>query len=473
MSDSSKSESRLTGVDRRALLASIFGGRPWIVALDVLAGTTPIVRALRELGAERALCIATSRGTGEPPDADFAPDPIVIEVDAPDFMTAIRRSGDVLANLPAEAVAHVDAFDPERRARVLGGITTDHRPVAGRTKYGARPAAWEALEDKTRIDAFWEAAGVAHAPSRVVPARRDALEAARDALDRGLGCAVAGDNREGYNGGASYVRWARNADELAAVAGFFEAHCDRARVMPFLEGIPCSIHGIVFPEDVVVLRPCEMLVLRRPGSSELHYGRAASFWDPPDADREAMREAARRTGNHLRRSVGYRGVFTVDGILGEDGFVPTELNPRLGAGLFVLATGLELRLELFNAAVVEGAPVDWQPRELEQHWLELADRQRSGGGFALTRVKQTETRKASLVWTGDGFRMANDGETADANAVLGPSATGGFLKVELLPDRTPVGPPAAPRVASALAYLDAHFGLDVGPLEAARDVRTR
>jgi hypothetical protein len=463
----------VSDLDRRAPLASIYGGRPWIVALDVLAGATPVVRALRELGAARALCIATSRGTGALPDAEFAPDPIVIEVDAPDMMTGIRRSGDVLANLPSEAVARVDAFDPERRARVLGGITSDARPVAGRKRYGARPAAWEALEDKTRVDAFWDAAGVAHAPSRVVPARRDALEAARVVLDRGLGCAVAGDNREGYNGGASYLRWARSPDELVSVADFFEAHCDRARVMPFIEGIPCSIHGIVFPEHVVVLRPCELLVFRRPGSSELHYGRAASFWDPPDADREAMREVARRTGNHLRRSVGYRGAFTVDGILGHDGFVPTELNPRLGAGLFVLATGLELRLELFNAAVVEGEPVEWQPRKLEERWLELADCHRSGAGFALTSVKQTETRSTALVWTGDAFRIARDDETADANALLGPSALGGFLKLELVPERTPVGPPAAPRVALGLACAGAHFGLDLGTLEPARDVRSR
>lgn len=48
---------------------------------------------------------------GELPDAEFAPDPIVIETDAADFMTAARRSLDVLANLPAEAVARVDAFD--------------------------------------------------------------------------------------------------------------------------------------------------------------------------------------------------------------------------------------------------------------------------------------------------------------------------------------------------------------------------
>ena len=53
--------------------------------------------------------------------------------------------------------------------------------------------------------------------------------------------------------------------------------------MPFLEGIPCSIHGVVFPDGVATFRPVEMVTLRRPGSNRLHYAGAATFWDPPAA----------------------------------------------------------------------------------------------------------------------------------------------------------------------------------------------
>jgi hypothetical protein len=66
--------------------------------------------------------------------------------------------------------------------------------------------------------------------------------------------------------------------------------------MPFLEGVPCSIHGVVFPEGAATFRPVEMVTLRRPGSSRLRYAGAATFWDPPAADREVMRDLARRVG---------------------------------------------------------------------------------------------------------------------------------------------------------------------------------
>ncbi len=435
-----------------------------------LAGATPLVKELSELGVERCLCVATSRGAGAGPDDRVAPDPIVVEVQATDMMMGIRRSLEVFAHLPPDAIAKIDAFDPDGTAGVLGTIFDDGRPLAGRRKYGGRPAEWQDLEDKTTVDAFWDDAGIAHAPSEVVAARGEALEAARVRLDRGQGVVFSGDSRDGFNGGATYVRWVRGKEQSAIAAEFFQANCDRTRVMPFLEGIPCSIHGFVFDDTTIALRPCEMLVFRRPATSELHYGRAATFWDPPDADRAAMREIARRVGEHLRKTLSYRGAFTVDGILGSDGFLPTELNPRFGAALAVMTAKLGIPLILLNAAVVEGEPVDWQPRELERRILEVADQHRSGGGMAMTRKKQTETKAVSLVWERGAFRIGVEGDEPDASAILGPSAMGGFLKVELVPERTPVGPSAAGRVALALRCLDQHWDLEIGELEPARDV---
>ena len=50
---------------------------------------------------------------------------------------------------------------------------------------------------------------------------------------------------------------------------------------------------------------------------------------------------ARDVGEHLRESAGYRGAFGIDGILGRDGFRPTELNSRLPAGLATQARRLD------------------------------------------------------------------------------------------------------------------------------------
>jgi hypothetical protein len=457
--------------DYRSRLAGIYGGKRWILVLEVLAGATPLVEQLGLLGAERCLCIATSRGTGPAPDDALAPDPIVIEIRAPDMMTGVRQSLALFANLPAEVVERIDAFDAHERARVIGSILDDGRPVGRRRKYGARPASWQALEDKTRVDVLWDEVGIARAPSRVVAAAARTMDDARSELDAGDGCILAGDSREGFNGGASYLRWVRSAAELKREAPFFEAHCDRVRVMPFLEGIPCSIHGLVFDDHTMVLRPCEMLVFRRPDRSDLHYGRAATFWDPPDADRTAMRAAARRIGDHLRSTMGYRGAFTLDGVLTAEGFLPTELNPRFGAALAVLTSELDVPLMLLNLAVVEGERVDWQPRALERMILEVADTHRAGGGMAMTSRVQTETQLLQLTWTGSTFRIAEPSEKPDATALIGPAATGGCVKVTLSAETTPVGPSAAARVASALGLVDAHWDLGIGSLEPAVDVR--
>jgi len=52
-------------------------------------------------------------------------------------------------------------------------------------------------------------------------------------------------------------------------------------------------------------------------------------------------------------------------------------------------------------------------------------------------------------------------------------AAGGFLDISLLPEATPVGESCAPRVAAAIAFLEQRWGLGLGKLEAAPDLRRR
>ena len=112
---------------------------------------------------------------------------------------------------------------------------------------------------------------------------------------------------------------------------FFAAHCDRVRVLPFLDGVPCSIHGFVLPDGTAVFRPVEIAILRGRDRT-FTYGGLSTFWDPPSADRDEMRAVARRVGAHLRATQGYLGAFGIDGVLTVDGFRPTELNSRMSAG---------------------------------------------------------------------------------------------------------------------------------------------
>jgi hypothetical protein len=450
-------------------LRSVYGERKWIIATDVLAGAASTAGALQRLGATSALCVAASPGTGAGPDPEFAPDPIVFDVSAASMMEGIRASAEQLANLPAKAVAQIDAFDPERVTRVIGTIFDDGRPVGGRTKYGARPASWQALEDKVTVDALWDAIGVQRAESRIVLATDvDALRAATREMDRGDGAVWSADAREGFHGGAAYTRWVETEEQILAVQAELQPHADQIRVMPYLRGIPCSIHGMVFDGYVVALRPCEMIVFRQPGGRFL-YAHAATFWDPPQSDRDEMRAVARRTGEYLRTTVDYRGAFTVDGVMTSEGFRPTELNPRFGAALGKIGLSVDLPLPLLNFALVERESCDWRPREFEALLLEAADVQRAGATMAVFPKVVTEMAEMPLVYREDRFRPAEDGEEPDANAKLGPSAAGGIVFVTFVSDRTPAGPSVAPRAAAALAWADEHWQLGIGPLSPAVD----
>jgi hypothetical protein len=454
------------------LLRPHFEGRKFILIGGPVVGFGDMIRQLRALGAERPLIIGSTLGTGHPPSQEEA-SWCSLEVRGRDTMESFYRYEALLRDLPREVRETVERYDPGRTARVLGAIVLSEVPeVAGRLRYGGRPLAWAALEDKVRVDAFWEAAGVRHAPSVIVAAERNALRAAARKLDRGIGTVWAGDARDGIHGGASVTFWVESGEAAELAADRITERCDRARVMPFLEGIPCSIHGIVFPETVAAFRPVELVTLRRPGPDRLLYGGTATFWDPADADREVMREVARRVGRCLRNHVGFRGPFTVDGIMSEEGFLPTELNPRAGAGLQGMTTAIpELPGALLAIAAQAGEALDFRPEVLESLVVEAADARR-GGGIRTFFFNDTATTEIyTLVEESGRYRLARGDEASSAILVTGPSNLGGFLAFAPGHERIARGPSVAPRAIDAFRVADQSLGVALGPLEPARSVR--
>ncbi len=446
-------------------------GRRWICTSPVAVPAVNLANWLMKRGALGCFVVASSLGTGATELGDGV-EMVLLGGTADDWMASLHASEAALQELPAEVLARLEAFDPTGEARVIGPLFAQAETVAGRRLLGARPWAWRRLEDKTIIEAVWDAAGVTRAPAEVVSVA-DA-NAAHERLDQGRGTVWAADNKSGWYGGASRIRCVRTPEEEAEATALFAPMADQVRVMPFLEGVPCSIHGIVFAEDIVALRPMEMVVLRRPASTQFQYAKAASLWDPAPADREAMREAARRVGRWLRAEVGYRGSFTIDGVMTVDGFRPTELNPRFGAALGVMAQGIKgLDLYLLHLLIAEGLELDFRPDDLEALLVAAADEHRSASASAMVKRAPEETQTLSLVHTEEGWRIAGEGETAEASATWGPAATGGIVLLKLAAEHLPKGPPAGPLVADALMFLDAHWSLDIGPLEAATDVRSR
>lgn len=308
----------------RDRLAALYAGRPVVLGPGPIAGWDPWVERLSRLGCPT----------------------LVLDLPAPATVLAtdgVRLHDRLLRELPPEAVDAVERFDPEGNGvfRTSPFVTSDD-PILGRPVTGGRPRAYLALEDKLVAGAVWAAAGVEAPPYRVVPLDEDALAAATRELAGPLGVVWVGD---GLSGGGDYVRWVVDDRDRATARAFFAPRCARVRVTPFLDGVPCSIHGFVLPDGTAALRPVEIAALRDRAARTFSIAGLGTGWDPPAADREQMRAVARRVGEHLRAAHGYRGAFGVDGVLTADGFRPTELNPRMPAGAHLLA---EVDLDFFE-----------------------------------------------------------------------------------------------------------------------------
>ncbi|HET8960211.1 hypothetical protein [Nocardioides sp.] len=452
-------------VDR---LGELYAGRPVILGPAVLAAHTPTVAALRERGC-RVLVLATARGAGPVPGPDEC---TVVELETPTtrLVTDELRLLDHLAHhLPDHAVAAIERFDPAGEAVWnTGHFVSDDEPILGRRVVGGRPASYLRMEDKLFAEQVWAACNVPTAPHLVVPVEEAALAEATAALAGPLGTVWTGDARDGFHGAGNYVRWVHEEADLAVAQSFFSLHCDRIRVMPFLDGVPCSIHGLVFPDGTAVLRPVEIVVLRKVGEREFVYGGLSSYWDPPEADRAEMRSIARRVGSWLQAEHGYRGAFGIDGVLTADGFRPTELNTRLPAGAVRLADLDPELFELLQTHLVAGLDTGVNATDLEA-LVPLMDAGRSGRPVAIGQgVSLGTSDEYDLAWDGVAFTRA-EGTTGNT-LVLADTPSGFFAKVSPCAVLSP-GDRLAPVNAALMAYLDREYDTGFGAVEAAPDLR--
>ena len=438
-------------------LRSVVGGRRVILAGSVAAAWTEHLPILRDAGATDLLVVATEgAGVGPLPDV---PTVVVTPPAGLPLMDRIHFANRSLEQPSPRVVEALTEFDPDRTAVVIGTFLNTASHLDGRPFLAYRHAEWIALEDKVVVDAFWDRAGVERQPSVVVPLA-DAAEAF-PSLDRGHGTVWAADARDGFHGGAEHTHWV--IDELSATRAraALAAHCDQVRVMPFVDGVPCSIHGIVLPDGVAVLRPVEMIVLRRileDSSREFFYAGCATFWDPADDVRTQMVDVARRVGEQLRAEVDFKGTFTVDGVAAPDGFWPTELNPRFGAGINTIArAGGEIPILLINEVVGSGLPLGISAAELERELVSLADAHRGGGTWkpGLSSPVAVEDRPA--VFESGGWRWASNGD--DPAAVAGMVTAGdGIVRCRYVPGPTPVGPSTGAQAAAFWRFAAAELG---------------
>ena len=274
----------------RGPLASLVAGHKVIVVGGPAVTWTEPAALLRELGATAVLVVGTEgMGIGVPPhDADV----VVVEREdhGDDVMAALHAGIRVDRRPPAARRRCGRGVRPRsvgRRDRQLPDRVTDpRRPSPGRPSASGmggaggqdpprrparssrrRPLALHGRPDRRRRGAV---AGARRRCWHRVGGRLHEWVPRRGGVDRGGSPTTPRPRR-------SLPSWPRRAETV--------------RVMPFLEGIPTSIHGIVLPDGVVVLRPVELITLRR--GRQLVYAGCGTYWDPPDAVRDEMRAAAR------------------------------------------------------------------------------------------------------------------------------------------------------------------------------------
>ncbi len=449
-------------------MARLYAGGPVILGPGVLAAFTSTVTELRGHGC-RVLVLATARGAGPVPAPEEC---TIVELETPTtrLVTDELRLLDHLAHdLPDHAVAAIEGFDPAGEAVWdVGHFVQDDEPILGRRVVGGRPAAYFRMEDKLFAEEVWAACNVPTAPHLVVPVEESALVEATATLASPLGAVWTGDTRDGFHGAGNYVRWVADEEDRAVAQAFFALHCDRVRVAPFLDGVPCSIHGFVLPDGTAALRPVEIVALRKVDSHEFVYGGLSSYWDPPDTDRAEMRAIARRVGNWLQAEHDYRGAFGIDGVLTADGFRPTELNTRLAAGAVRLAAVDRELFHLLQTHLVAGLDTGVTVADLER-LVPTMDAERAGQPVAIGQgVSLGTSDEYDLHWDGTTLTKA---QTKTGNTlVLADTPSGFFSRISPCAALAP-GDRLAPLNAALLAYLDREYDAGFGPVEAAPDLR--
>lgn len=410
-------------------------------------------KLLSEWGSD-PLLVAAHEGTGELPSGDI----VYTRSGGNTIVGSIREFFAAVEHPSSEVQAVVDAFDPDGSARVLAEPLATARTMLGRPTFGVRRAQWSAWEDKMRVDRLWNELGIAHAPYRIV-SPLEAPTAARD-LETDLGTVWVADNFKGWHGGAEYVKWVSGPSAYEETVAWFKGRAQKVRVMPFLEGLPASIHGWVTNSGVAVFLPVEILMLRPADRSGFVYAGVSTLWSAPEQETGEMRDIAKRVGEALSESDDYRGPFGIDGILTADGFRPSELNPRMSAGAGVQLGSVDLPLGLLMRCEIEGLV------EVDHEWLEDAAISQRKPTIRLGKVIDKKVGKSLMIGRAAGGELIETDDPAESigKLVAGPSTTGSYIVGEFDAEKVGIGKAVGSLVADALNLASEKWDLGLSEM---------
>ncbi|WP_431728319.1 hypothetical protein [Verrucosispora sp. TAA-831] len=366
---------------------------------------------------------------------------------------------DAIAGLDGSGwlAALADAFDPEHSASLLLPDPLDPPRAGDRRRIGARQPAWRMFEDKTTVDALWDAASIPRAPSIITDNPARLAELGR-LVDQGSGVVCSYQPiGTGPTAGGDGIWWWRDGTPPARMPTD-EAGSWRIRLMPLLEGTPIRLHGMVLGSAVIPFPPMELVTLPRP-----EHGTFLCAGAVPTLSHAAdLVTQTTRLGAGLRAHLGYRGGFSVDGILTASGFLPTDFNARLTSAMEAAPTGLRVQLHTVNLLAREYIEPDLSavPQLAAETFAASTTYTLFG---AATHVGRTSPRETAARWRGDRLVAAPSG-AADGRLVIAPSPRGWLLTATLAPDRLPSGSRVGPWAPEVFRLSDEVFGTNFGNL---------
>lgn len=346
-----------------------------------------------------------------------------------------------------------DTFDPHQRAALILPDPLDPPRAGSRRRLGQRPRMWQLCEDKAVIDVVWDRLGVPRPRSVIADGAQD-LAALGSLVDAGHGvvCAVQRIGAPPTSGAEGIWWWQHTAPSIGADLRH------RVKVMPLLPGIPVRLHGMVFADVAVAFPPMEIVTLPRTDAGTFLCCGAVGVL--PDS--APLRAITERIGEGLSSVLGYRGAFSVDGILSGTDFQPTDLNTRLTSAMEAAPAAVRIQLQAANVLAREDVCL------IEASWIDSLINQafdeRIITVYGASPVAAAGSQELAVRWDGTELRQVDHLEEADGRLNLAPSLRGWTLTARLTRRRLPTSRYAGAQAPAIFRFADRALGTAFGAL---------
>jgi len=262
----------------------------------------------------------------------------------------------ILEKPPASLCRWLDAIDPHRDMHLLGSAFTGVSHVCERPVFAWRRAEWADWEDKTQVDAKFDSLGIAHPAHTIGSSDDPELCGSFEQLNAGLGVVIAAGSGHGERGGGSSLSVARTQQDFDHILSDLREKPCTLRISQFIAGIPSSVIGMASNGCVFLFDPIEIVTLFDCTTSRFVFCGSSTYWRPSARIAEQMQSAAASVGRALMQDAGFKGAFSVDGIVADGRFLATEVNARHASGLGLSRIWPDFPMYLFSRCLVEGGP---------------------------------------------------------------------------------------------------------------------